>query len=165
MEHFITKVRIDKLRHLEDIEIFLSEDERRHLLLTGKNGSGKTSLLEALSECLRASVMDKRTNPRQIFDNKKYLRDVANNGVKIDFNSNKDLEQIFSIGDFILAYFPANRKANISLAKGVEDVQFENNYDIAKDPAQNLVKYMVHLKSKKTFKSGLSVLKKLLKFC
>ena len=151
MEHFIKKVRINKLRHLENIEIVLSDDKRRHLLLTGKNGSGKTSLLEALSECLRASVMDKRTNPRQIFDNKKYLRDVANNGVKIDFNSNKDLEQIFSIGDFILAYFPANRKANISLAKGVEDVQFENNYDIAKDPAQNLVKYMVHLKTQQSY--------------
>ena len=36
MEHFISKIQIEKLRHLENIEIFLSEDERRHLLLTGK---------------------------------------------------------------------------------------------------------------------------------
>lgn len=42
MEHFITKIQIDKLRHLENIEIELSEQSRRHLLVTGKNGSGKT---------------------------------------------------------------------------------------------------------------------------
>ena len=38
---------------MENIEIFLSEDERRYLLLTGKNGSGKTSLPETLSRYLR----------------------------------------------------------------------------------------------------------------
>ena len=52
MEHFITKIKIEKVRHLENIEIELSEDSRRHLLITGKNGSGKTSLLEALREKL-----------------------------------------------------------------------------------------------------------------
>ena len=39
MEHFITKIQIKQFRHLENIEIFLSDDEPRHLLLTGKNGS------------------------------------------------------------------------------------------------------------------------------
>ena len=43
MEHFITEIHIDKLRHLENIEIKLSNETRQHLLLTGKNGSGKTS--------------------------------------------------------------------------------------------------------------------------
>ena len=151
MEHFITKVRINKLRHLENIEIVLSDDKHRHLLLTGKNGSGKTSLLEALSECLRVSTSPLKQGKGKNILNDMYSHERAYIDVKIDFNSNKDLEQIFSIGDFILAYFPANRKANISLAKGVEDVQFENNYDIAKDPAQNLVKYMVHLKTQQSY--------------
>lgn len=50
MEHYITKIHIDSLRHLNDIDIPLSAGSRRHLLLTGKNGSGKTSLLEALKK-------------------------------------------------------------------------------------------------------------------
>ena len=50
MEHFITKIHIDKLRHLKDMNIELSSEERRHLLLTGKNGSGKTSLLGAVGK-------------------------------------------------------------------------------------------------------------------
>lgn len=151
MEHFISKIQIEKLRHLENLIIILSSDERRHLLLTGKNGSGKTSLLETLTDCLRAAVMDKIPNLRKVFDSEKYLRDVANNGVKIDFNSVEDLEKIFSVGEYILAYFPANRKAKISLANGVENVKLDDNYDISKDPAENLVKYMVHLKTQQAY--------------
>lgn len=151
MEHFISKIQIKKLRHLENIDIILSDNQRKHLLLTGKNGSGKTSLLETLTDCLRAAVMDKVPNLRKVFDSEKYLRDVANNGVKIDFNSVEDLEKIFSVGEYILAYFPANRKANISLANGVENVKLDDNYDISKDPAENLVKYMVHLKTQQAY--------------
>jgi len=151
MEHFISKIQIEKLRHLENIEIFLPDDERRHLLLTGKNGSGKTSLLENLTDCLRAAVMDKIPNPRKIFDSEEYLREVANNGVKIYFNFSNDLEKIFLAGEFVLAYFPANRKTNILMAKGVEDVKFQKNYDISIDPTENFVKYMVHLKTQQAY--------------
>ena len=111
MEHFLTAVRIEKLRHLENIEIFLSENERRHLLLTGKNGSGKTSLLETLSDCLKAAVMDKIPNPRKIFDSEKFLREVANNGVKIDFNFAEELGKIFSIGGFCNGVFSREPKS------------------------------------------------------
>ena len=46
---FITSVTIESVRHLKDITIPLSEDGPRHLILTGRNGSGKTSVLEALA--------------------------------------------------------------------------------------------------------------------
>ena len=49
---FITKIHVEKVRHLENLEITLS-DKRKHLILTGKNGSGKTSLLNALNEWIR----------------------------------------------------------------------------------------------------------------
>lgn len=48
-EIFVTKLRINKVRHLENLEIPLSETERKHLILTGKNGSGKTSVLEGIN--------------------------------------------------------------------------------------------------------------------
>jgi UDP-glucose 6-dehydrogenase len=38
-EIFITKIQINKVRHLENIEIPIDEKERKHLILTGKNGS------------------------------------------------------------------------------------------------------------------------------
>ena len=54
MEHYITEIRIDTLRHLSDITISLNEKKRQHLMITGKNGSGKTSLLLAIQKYLRA---------------------------------------------------------------------------------------------------------------
>ena len=47
---FITKIHIDKVQHLQGVDIRLSDSERRSLILTGKNGSGKTSLLEAMRD-------------------------------------------------------------------------------------------------------------------
>jgi len=47
-EIFITKIDIEKSRNLEQVTIDLSETERKHLILTGRNGSGKTSLLKEI---------------------------------------------------------------------------------------------------------------------
>ena len=151
MEHFLTKLQIDNLRHLKNIDIKLSKTERQHLLLTGKNGSGKTSVLEALRDCLTVSVMDKKPHPREIFDSEKFINDVAKNGLQIMFNTTQNIEQDFISGKFILAYFPAGRKADVILPKGVEDIKFKNFYHIDQDPEKNLMKYMVHLKTQQAY--------------
>ena len=54
MEHFITEVQINEVRHLENITIKLNSEKRQHLILTGKNGSGKTSVLRAMKSYLQA---------------------------------------------------------------------------------------------------------------
>lgn len=53
MEKFISKIHINKIFKLEDIDINISENAKRHLIITGKNGCGKTSILNALSEFLQ----------------------------------------------------------------------------------------------------------------
>ena len=49
---FISDITIECVRHLKNITIPLSDGERKHLILTGKNGSGKTSVVEALARYL-----------------------------------------------------------------------------------------------------------------
>ena len=44
-EYFISEIDIKNIYHLSYIKIKLDLAKRQHLLLTGKNGSGKTSLL------------------------------------------------------------------------------------------------------------------------
>ena len=61
-EIFVTKLRINKVRHLENLEIPLSDTERKHLILTGKNGSGKTSVLEGINTFIKNTVSNKVTN-------------------------------------------------------------------------------------------------------
>ena len=51
MSQYVERIQIHDVRHLQDIDIHIGgADERgpRHLILTGPNGSGKTSVLEAL---------------------------------------------------------------------------------------------------------------------
>ena len=152
MESFIRQIEIKKLRHLEDIKIVLSPAERKHLMVTGKNGSGKTSFLETITDCFNAIIENVKSNPEQTSDDGKFVLlmcAVMNGDVHIAFNS-VDWNS-FVDGNFILAYFPAGRKANVLMATGVENVKLSNNYNLSDDPAQNLVKYMVHLKTQQAY--------------
>ena len=150
MEHFITKIKIKKVRHLENIEICLSETERRHLLITGRNGSGKTSLLEAVLKCLRGGLYDPEQYKLKIYNTESWFDADKNNGVKVHFNMG-ELKENFNAGEFVTAYFPALRKAKIILAKGVEDVKLVVNYEFCATPEELLIKYMVHLKTQQAY--------------
>ena len=159
MEHFITKIKIEKLRHLENIEICLSEEKRQHLLITGKNGSGKTSLLEALRETLTVINQKYWKHYKNYVAGKDdFVADVIDevfngfsNDLKVAFNFDDELDELFAKGAFITAYFPAYRKTNIKMATGVENIKLATNYELSADPAEWLVKYMVHLKTQQLY--------------
>lgn len=51
-QDFLTRIEIKNVRHLNNIDIPLSNTERKNLILTGKNGCGKTSVLEELKNHL-----------------------------------------------------------------------------------------------------------------
>ena len=53
---FMTALKIYNVRHLKDIVIPLSKEECKALILTGKNGSGKTSVLKALGQFMKETV-------------------------------------------------------------------------------------------------------------
>lgn len=79
MEHYIKEIRINRLRHLSNIVITLDPENRQHLMITGKNGSGKTSLLLALQRYLE-QVYD-------IFGNQRARLDGVNvGGITLFFN-------------------------------------------------------------------------------
>ena len=51
---FMTKIQVERVRHLKNVNIEISDTHRKHLILTGKNGSGKTSVLEALFKSIKS---------------------------------------------------------------------------------------------------------------
>lgn len=178
MEHYITEIKIDGLRHLSDIVISLNPKSRQHLLITGKNGSGKTSLLMAVQKYLRAinggnlrnlknqyipgllSVAERleraetRSEKLEIeMDFRYFQQEVGNykDGIDIQFSEYKEIDELYRQGDFVTAYFPADRKTEIIRAHGVEEVQLSDSYTIDSAPGALLHKYMVHLKTQQSY--------------
>ena len=52
MNYFIKNIHVNKLFHLENFDIPISDAKYPHLIITGKNGSGKTVLLNAIANLL-----------------------------------------------------------------------------------------------------------------
>lgn len=52
MNRYLTGIQINNLYHLHDITIKIEDENAPHLILTGKNGSGKTVLLNAIVDFL-----------------------------------------------------------------------------------------------------------------
>lgn len=140
MEHYITQIKIEELRHLSDICIDLKSDMRTNLLLTGKNGSGKTTVLRALKKYLAVIVDGNLENLE------KYQE-----GICVNFNNKDNLEVLFQSGKYILAYYSADRKTGIIKQKNVEDVVLDTSYSLDSDPGKVLLKYLVHLKTQQAY--------------
>ena len=138
MEHYITEIRINKLRHLSNLNISLNPEKKQHLIITGTNGSGKTSLLLAVRKYLRNRIT---------LGNNNGMMDE----IEISFNSAKGLDALYDAGDFIIAFFPAHRQTKIIRGHGVEDIKLANVYDIESEPGTLFHKYMVHLKTQQSY--------------
>ena len=52
MNYFIKNIHVNELFHLKDFDIPIADEQTPHLMITGKNGSGKTVLLNAIANYL-----------------------------------------------------------------------------------------------------------------
>ena len=134
---YIHKIHINKIRHLQNIDIPIENDTYPHLILTGKNGSGKTSVLEAVANHLQNIATDPYKDFLSVEQRIKYYQDQLNNGnnsvdnerslennkkqyafyfgeVKIDFYNIDDFISKYQKGNFIIAFYQANRKVIIN---------------------------------------------------
>ena len=48
MNYFVNNIHVDKLFHLKNLDIPIADEKYPHLIITGKNGSGKTILLNSI---------------------------------------------------------------------------------------------------------------------
>lgn len=172
---FISDIKIEHVRHLKNIEISLPKDEVKHLILTGKNGSGKTSVLDALSHYLNTvAVSDRLSGIEQLLQHhksdlermrrqgaeelkilekedavKKCIEELneIKRGIYIEFNESEEaLRYYFGKGQFILAYYKAERIFKADIPKHVEKVDLKETYLITEEPRQIFIKYLLDLK-------------------
>lgn len=181
---FLTDIEIRKVRHLENISIPLDKNERKHLILTGKNGSGKTSVLEAvvkyiqsflgehgtpldhvkmmyehsLNEINKINLLeDSEKNRKKLFDAKNTLDlwerklKSLDSGVVLKNTSNTMLKEKYQNGNFIFAYYKADREFQVEEYKNIEKIEFQDKYSIAENPGIKFTKYLVDLKATQAF--------------
>lgn len=181
---FFTGINIEKVRHLEKISIPLDNKKRKHLILTGKNGSGKTSVLEAMVKYLEnavssngssvedimqsynfwtgeiqriSSLEDNEQNRKQIFECKKQLKTWKDElqridiGIFLECTSNIELKEKYAQGNYIFAYYKAEREFKVEEYKNIEKIEFQKKYSIAENPGAKFTKYLVDLKATQAF--------------
>ena len=159
-EYYIKKIHIGQVRHLKDVDIPICEDKCRHLILTGRNGSGKTSLLEAMREYfeLLCKIFDKSNKINSVYkipQNLLLLSDaslaqqdnILRNTIHLNFNV-KDEEQleVFNQHDIVIAFFQDARDFSSPQPKKIEKVKLKDRYLISDRPRELFVKYLLDMK-------------------
>jgi predicted ATP-binding protein involved in virulence len=181
MSNFLTSIHINKIFHLENIDIPIDKNEKKHLIITGKNGSGKTSLLIALIDFFQQIRNEKQLNlleldkeisfARRIFDeikNKNIPKNLPQETIfavsnwkkrilqklkKIDPEFSNLTELFFNIqnGDFVVAYYAANRKTEVMIPKSPEKPNLKPLSDLKKSMQGEFVRFLVDLKTQGMF--------------
>ena len=133
----LNNIEIKKVRHLKNIDINIAEGKCKHVILTGKNGSGKTSLLDSMAAFIGSVTTG--INPQEIISNIEYDKDAiqyyterreylqlkqrkkeldeqkkllekATAGVWLKFNKSfAVIRELFEKGQFVVAYYKAER--------------------------------------------------------
>jgi predicted ATP-binding protein involved in virulence len=128
---YLKRIKIKDLRHLKNLIINLESDDLKHLIITGRNGSGKTSFLDAIYNVL------------------KYPFNVVKDSI---FNSNQlELEfyenTIINLkGEFIFAYLKDYRKLELAKSNGPN-----KNVKETDDRTYLLIQYLVNMKTDSLF--------------
>jgi predicted ATPase len=148
-ETFITHIRVDKVRNVENLDIQLSAGARQHLIITGQNGSGKTSLLLAINNSYRSLIP--ATGIQQ------YLSSRVSNSYGVEIHLN-DVEQSPSLisqdhAFFVNILFEAKRQANFSVPQGVQkiDLDWRAIPYALNSLSQHFIQHIVNLKAERSF--------------
>lgn len=141
--NFINNIHINKLFHLSDFDIPVADEKFPHLIITGKNGSGKTILLNAVSDFLNKIKDDKAMlflgYYKSLETCNKILKETTDEQVRRQTQQNvysfsREIENIYgkvelrselwgsiidkyAKGEFIIAFYQADRKVKMSEPK------------------------------------------------
>jgi len=177
-ENFITRISVENSRNVKDLEIPLSSEHRQHLIITGKNGSGKTSLLLEINKFLSQvdngsfqhysnykinlenlenqlkNTSQTEAQRNQVVNSIKGYKDWFLNfgGTKIMFSSSENaVFENSQEGKFLLAFFDSKRHTNLNIPQGINKISLQKKYQLNDKANSNFIQYIVNLKADRSF--------------
>jgi predicted ATP-binding protein involved in virulence len=177
MENYINKIIVNHSRNVKNLTIPFSTENRQHLILTGKNGSGKTSLLLELNKYLtqidngnfqslqqmQQAIKQQKQNLKSQTDTNQRL--TTENSIKStqnwldmfggsEINFSTEAMTIFNKcqkGEFLLAFFDSKRHTHLNIPTGIQKVSLKNKYSLTEKASPNFLQYIVNLKADRSF--------------
>ncbi|POZ51875.1 AAA family ATPase [Methylovulum psychrotolerans] len=168
---FITAIHVKKVCQIEDFAIPLSETERKHLVITGKNGSGKTSLLREINKFLAMTIIQVPNYHSkcedQIISLSKILQSPSDinhktevesrltalqtgllrfGNTKINFNNEHGLHK-----QSLVVFFEAKRIVTPAIPQGINKVNLKERYQTTDQASKDFIQYIVNLKAERSF--------------
>ncbi len=174
---FIQNIHIKNVRNIIDFTIPLDNEKRQHLIITSKNGSGKTSILDEINIVLNKYIDG--SLPSILKEYRRYEKKVVNeynqNGTtdkykeldvkfieiedklcnlffkNIDLHFNEELGVCKEIldGKFILAFFEAKRENKPNVPNAIQNVSINTKHSTdTKHIHKQFIAYMVRLRNR-----------------
>lgn len=169
---FVNSIKLQKVRNLPVVEIPFDSETKKHLILTGPNGSGKTTVLNELKEyckgiqtkllihCTHAMNEEKATKYEDVFTTEKgavyrnvitsqenKLRDAST--AIISFNDSMAFYSQYLRKEYIICFFDAHRKASFIEPKGPSKMEQKNT--VEEGLGKYFVQLLVNLRSRRSF--------------
>lgn len=138
MDYFLTNIKVNKVFHLENFNIPIDEKEKKHLIITGKNGSGKTVLLNAI------------ISSYLVLKNNRYI-DVndLNKEVTLLFNDKRLCSLYLKPGidiDFLFGFYEAERVSKMLEPTNPIKPNLNQTYDVRDKRASEFLYFLVDYK-------------------
>ena len=172
MNYYIKNIHINKLFHLNDFDIPISRQEFPHLIITGKNGSGKTVLLNAISDFFNIIKNDKsadfleyqkqldiwNSQLKNAIDERGRMqaqqqiehisKRIQNLYGKIDLQSDLlgSIIEKYNRGEFIITFYQADRKIKMSVPKNPTKPVYNKKGDVKDTATSQFLNFLSDLK-------------------
>lgn len=172
MNYFVKSIRVNKLLHLQDFVIPIESSECPHLLLTGKNGTGKTILLRAIADFLQTvssdadlsflkfkeyiassqNILANVIDPQEKLQAEKNLKhwqtkyDNLYGKVEVEFNDIFQVAELIKKNEFLFAFYKADRKANMIEPKQPELLDLDKKTSVSETKTQKFLTFLLNLK-------------------
>jgi len=167
---YINGIKVNDLYHLKDFTIEIKENHP-HLIITGRNGTGKTTIINSMVEFFNA-MFNASSNPlayrdnlqtaKLLFNNVKdakqksslqkdilfWQKNVENLFSKIEIESNEweDIIEKHKSGEFIVAFYPASRHTQMIEPKSPAKPEIKKTKSIANSSSSEFLKFLIDLK-------------------